>query len=500
MAAIILGGDPISLDTVVAVARKDARVEPAPAVRERLVAERAVVERLAHGDAPVYGLNTALGAAVDTRLPPGEIAAFQARALRARSVAVGPTLPRDAVRALMFTRLAGMAAGGSGVSPAVFDAFLTLLNAGVHPIVPAIGSIGAADLALLAPVALALIGEGEVEFKGARMRAAEVLPQLGLAPLTLGPKDALALINSNAGSVGPGALALADARAVVDAIDAAGALSLEGFRGNLSPLDPRASDARPAPGQAHAATRLRALLVGSELWHAGVARRVQDPLCYRCLAPVHGAALSALYRAQRTVEIELKGSGDNPLVLASDGAMISTANFDLTALTLAFEALGIGLAHVARISGERVLKLLDPAFSGLPRFLSPLGPTRTGFASVQKTIAALEGEIRHLAQPASLGVMIAANGVEDHASMAPRVVTKTAEIVQRLRWLAAVELMVAAQAVDLRAAPLGPPLRQVYDVVRKRVPKLEEDRVVGPDIEAIAGLIEQGALTAPADP
>jgi histidine ammonia-lyase len=493
MASITLGTGSIGIDDVVAVSRRDTPVDLAPAVRARIVAERAVVERLAEGETPIYGLNTALGAAVDTRLPPEEIAAFQARALRARSVGVGSPMPRDAVRAMMFARLAGMIAGGSGASPAMLDGLLALLNYGATPLVPSIGSIGAADLALLAPVALALIGEGDIEYRGARGRAAEALASIGLVPLPLGPKDALALINSNAGSVGPGALALSDARTVLDALDAAAALSLEGFRGNLSPFDPRAAEARPAPGQAQAATRLRALLAGSDLWRAGAARRVQDPLCYRCLTPVHGAVLSALYRTQHTIEIELRGSGDNPLVLA-DGTMISTANFDLTALTLAFEALGLALAHVARMTGERALKLLDPGFSGLPRFLTPIGPTRSGFAAVQKTVAALEGDIRHLAQPASLGVMTAANGVEDHASMAPRVVAKTADIVQRLRWLAAVELIVAAQAVDLRAAPLGPPLRHVYEAVRARVPKLEEDRVLGTDIEAIAGLIEEGAV------
>ena len=499
MASITLGAGSIGIEDVVAVSRRDASVDLAPTLRARIAAERAMVERLAGGETPIYGLNTALGAAVDTRLPPEEIAAFQSRALRARSVGVGPPMQRDAVRAMMFARLAGMAAGGSGISPAVLDGLLTLLNSGATPIVPSIGSIGAADLALLAPVALALIGEGQVEYRGARGQAGEVLASMGLAPVPLGPKDALAIINSNAGSVGLGALALSDARTVLDALDAAAALSLEGFRGNLSPLDPRAAEARPAPGQAQAATRLRALLDGSELWRAGAARRVQDPLCYRCLAPVHGAAISALYRTQRTIEIELRGSADNPLVL-TDGTMISTANFDLTALTLAFEALGLALAHAARMSGERVLKLLDPGFSGLPRFLTPIGPTRSGFAAVQKTVAALEGEIRHLALPASLGVMAAANGVEDHASMAPHVVAKTAQIVQRLIRLAAIELMVAAQAVDLRSAPLGAPLRKIHEAVRVRVNKLEDDRALGPDIEAIARLIDEGALPGPPGP
>jgi histidine ammonia-lyase len=225
----------------------------------------------------------------------------------------------------------------------------------------------------------------------------------------------------------------------------------------------------------------------------GGARSVQDPLCFRCVAPVHGAALHAINQAARAVEIELASGGDNPVVLP-DGAMLSTGNFDVTALTLEFERLGQALAHAASLCMRRSLKLMSPRSSELPRFLSPLGPTRTGFATVQKTIAALDAEIRHLALPASLAVHAVADGVEDHAGMALRVVEKTAQIVGHMRLLAAIELMVAAQALDLRPAPLGAPMRGAYQAVRGVVAMLEEDRVTGPDIERIASLIADGSL------
>lgn len=491
---IELGSARVSIADVAAAARRGTQVVVGPAARERILQERAVVDRLAKGSQAIYGLTTGLGAAVDTRLPAEDVVAFQTRAIRARSVGVGPRLPGDIVRAAMVARAAGMAVGGSGVSLTVLEALVACLNAGVHPEVPAIGSIGAADLAPLAHVALVLIGEGEAEYEGKVVRGHEALRGAGLAPVTLGPKDGLALINANAFGVGAGALALCDADAALRALDVSAGLGLEAFRGNLSSLDPRALKARPAPGQAEAGARLTAVLAGTALWQPGAARRVQDPLSFRCIAPVHGAALDALDRATRALEIELNSAGDNPLVVSADSAMLSTGNFDVTALALEFEHAGQALAQAASLCGERALKLLSPRFSDLPRFLTPHGGTRTGFATVQKTIAALEAEIRHLALPATLGVRAVADGVEDHASLLPQIAAKTGEIVRHLRYLVAVELMVAAQALDLRPAPLGAPLRAAYNAVRAVVSKLDEDRAVGPDIERIAEMVSAGSL------
>jgi histidine ammonia-lyase len=491
---LVVGDRPLDIAAVVRVSRGDATIELAPAARGRVAADRAVVERMMADGPPVYGLTTGLGASVDTALPPEDIVAFQTRAVLGRSVAIGPRLPREVVRAAMVVRIAKMAAGGSGVSMAVLDGLVAMLNAGVHPGVPSIGSIGAADLALSAHLALPLIGAGEAEYLGEVMPARQALDRAGLRVLDLGAKDGLALMNSNAFSVGAGALALSDVGATLAALEIAAALSFEGFRANPSPLDPRVQRSRPAPGQELAAARLSALLADSALWQPDEPRRVQDPLSFRCVASVHGAALASVDQARHTVEVELNHGGDNPVVLAEDGAMLSTGNFDVTALTLDFERLGQALTHAAGLCVDRTLKMMSPRFSDLPRFLSPLGPTRTGFATVQKTIAALEADIRHLALPASFAVRAVADGVEDHASMAPRVVEKAGEIALRLRWLVAIELMVAAQALDLRPVRLGPPMRRAYDLVRAAVPMLQEDRVTGPDIERIRALIDEGAL------
>ncbi|HEX2114780.1 MAG TPA: aromatic amino acid lyase, partial [Alphaproteobacteria bacterium] len=360
----------------------------------------------------------------------------------------------------------------------------------VHPLVPATGSIGAADLSPLAHTGLVLLGQGLAEHEGEILEGAHALAAAGLQPVTLGPKDGIALLNCNAASTGPGALVLADARAVLDALDSAAALSFEGFRANVSPLDPRLQALRPAPGQAETAARLTELLDGSLLWKPGAARRVQDPLGFRCVAQVNGAARVALHGAIEAVEIELNGAGDNPAVLYESGEILSNANFDVTALALAFEALGQALAQAANLSVMRLFKLMSPAFNDLPRFLTPIGKANNGFATTQKTAAALEAEIRHLALPVSLHVAPVADGVEDYAPMTPRVVAKTGEIVERLRLLTALELIAAAQAIDLRKLDtVGKGAREAHAMVRSVCAFLDEDRPLGPDIEAVAARI-----------
>lgn len=494
---IALTGRGVRIADVVHVARGAAPVALTAEVRARVVAARAVVDRLAASGTSIYGLTSALGANTGQPIPEHERSAYQVRAVRARAVGIGPPHPRDVVRAMTFARIAGMAAGGSGVSPAVLDALVAMLNAGVHPRVPLRGSIGVADLPALSHLALPLVGEGEAEFRGDTLPGADALRAAGLAPVALAAKDGLALISANAATVGHGALVLHDVAAALDALHVAAALSCEGFRANLSPLDLRVQAARPARGQRRSAKRLTELLAGSALWRAGAARRVQDPLSLRCLSQVHGAALAALHLARDDVELELNAAADSPLVLAGDGEMLSTGNFHIPALALAFDALGMALSQVATLCALRCQKLYSPAFSGLPLQLTTLGPEHSGFATVQKTLTALANEMRHLANPASLDSHPVSEAVEDHAPMAANVVAKTAAMVPLLRDLAAIELLSAAQAIDLRATPaadLGRGAASAYAAVRARIPVLHEDRPLGPDIDAIAALLAGDAF------
>lgn len=497
MTTVTLAGRGLTIADVVAVARGRARVVLAAEARARVVAARAVVDRLATSDTAIYGVNTALGANTGKPIAPDELAAYQLRAVLARAVGVGPRFATDVVRAMMFARAAGMAVGASGVSPAVLDALIALLNAGVHPVVPSKGSIGVADLAPLSHLALPMLGLGEAEVGGQVYGGAEALARAGLAPVSLAAKDGLSLISANAATVGHAALVLTDCATALDALDVAAVLSFEGFRANLSPLDPRVQAARPARGQAPIAVRLTELLAGSDLWQPGAARRVQDPVSLRCVTQVHGSALAALLLARDDVELELNSAADSPLVLAATGEMLSNGNFHIPGLALAFDALGLALAHVAMLCVERCQKMYSPALSGLPLQLTAFGPEHSGFATLQKTLTALWNEIRHLANPASLDSLPVSETVEDHAPMAANVVAKTGALVPCLRLLAAIELLTAAQAIDLRGAPaaaLGRGAARAYAAVRGRVPRLDEDRPLGPDVEAVAGLIADGAL------
>lgn len=497
MRNVTLGTGHVGIADAVAVSRNRAPVDVPAEVIRRLDHARAVVDRAATGDEPIYGLNTALGANTGAPLAPEEQQRYQTAAVRARAVGVGAPLPEERVRAAMFARAAGMAQGGSGVSVAVFRALVDALNRGFFPCVPAWGSIGVADLPQMSHIALALIGEGEGHVGGKRVAAAQALAAAGLTPVLLAAKDGLALISSNAVTVGHACLVLTDLARTLKTHDEVIALSCEGFRANLSPFVPQAQNARPAPGQAEAAERLLAALDRSGLAAPGAARRVQDPLSFRCVAQVHGAAHDALARAVQHVEIELNAAADSPLIDVGEARLISTGNFYIPGLALAHETLGLAAAQVATLLVERCIKMLSSSASGLPRQLTRHGPQQSGFATTQKPLTALAGEIRHLANPACLDFLPVSEGVEDHATMAPHCVAKLDAMRERLVHLIAIEAVIAAQAVDLRPADvrdtLGSGARRVYDGVRARSTFLDDDRSLAPDFAAVASWIDEDA-------
>jgi len=481
----------LTLNDLRAVARDRRAVAVAPGVIDKLHVARGAVMRAAASGQSVYGLTSALGANTGKKLagPAGDDTAlvdYQLNAIRARSVGIGATFPGDAVRAMLFTRIAGMRMGGSGISPSVFESLVAMLNAGVHPVVPKIGSIAVGDLAPLSALALPLIGEGHAEYGGNVLPGGDAMRAAGLTLPAIGPKDGLSLISSNAATIGVAALCLIDVAAALDALDHSAALACEGFRANLSPLDPRMQQARPAPGQVEAAQRLTILLEGSALWRPGAARRVQDPLSFRCLAQVHGAARAVWNEACSQIELELNSAADSPLVL-DNGQLLSNGNFHVPALAIALEALGLALAQCASLCVERSMKLLSPVMSELPLHLTRHGPTHSGFATVQKTKTALYNKIRHLANPACLDFLPVSERIEDHATMAMHVVEKTAAMIELLVALAAIDALLGAQAVDLREPcprdSMGQGATRLYEALRAKVPMLDVDRPPGPDIE-----------------
>jgi histidine ammonia-lyase len=497
----VLTGKDLDITTLARVARAIGnglgQVTLSAEARERVAAARAVVERAAAGEQPIYGLNTGLGGNLKYRLAPEQITGFQTQFVVGRAIGVGEPLPRAVVRAAMLARANAMTLGGAGVSPAVLDLLIELINRDVTPVVPRWGSIGAGDLGLLAHIALVVIGRGLAEHDGRVLPGDEALRAAGLSLATLGPKDGLALCNGNALSAGMAGLALETARRLLRSSEQAAALSFEGYAANPSIFDPRLAAAHPAFGQVAAAQRFRELIAGSSLSDAGSARSIQDALSFRCLSHVHGAAMDALERAVAACELELNAAADNPLVLTADDEMLSTGNFHLMALALAGDTLAMALSSVAAMAVGRIVKLMDADFTQLPRYLSPVGGASAGLVSMQKTAVALYGEIRRHANPAGLDQFAVSETVEDHSAQAPLVYAKLTDQLAAFERLVALEMLVAAQAVDLRRpARLSASSAALHAAIRAAVPTLHEDRESGADVEKIVGLLRAGPVVA----
>lgn len=487
--AVVLTGRDLDPAALAAIAVDGAQVQIDDDARARIVAAHAAVQRAADAGTPVYGVTTGLGSRVVDAVDGAQAAAYSLRTLRGRAMAVGEPLSRELTRAAMATRLSGLCAGGSGAGVAVADGLVGLLNARVHPIVPRSGSIGAADLCMLAHVGLTLIGEGEAELDGARMPAGDALARAGLEPIGLGAKDGLVICSSSAVSSGAAALALVRAERLLAGAQGSAALAMEGFRANLSPIDPRVVAARPAPGQEWAAAGLRALLDGGSLTEPGAARRLQDPLSFRCASQVHGALRVALDQLADAVAAELNGAADNPLVLAVDDEILSTGNFHVPALALALDATAIAVAQVGGPLCERPARLRTARLSGLPGGLVGIsdGATRSGIAPLHKTSQALLLELRHLAAPLAIHSMVGADGVEDDSTGAAQAALRLHDQLDRLALMIAVELVVAAQAVDLAApARLGAGTAELQRRVRELVAPLDDDRALGAEVERVA--------------
>jgi histidine ammonia-lyase len=491
-----LGAAPFTIDDLDALACGPAKLTLSDDARARVTASRAVVEHYAAAEEPVYGLNTGLGANLGFRVARAGLESFQEQLVRGRMMGVGEPHPEPVCRAALIARCVAMAEGGAGISPSVLDLLLAMVERGVTPVIPRRGSIGAGDLGLAAHIAAVVLGRGEAWHAGNRLPGDAALAAAGLTPVKLGAKDGHTLCNASAVTTGHAALALADAsRLLLFAVHSAG-LAAEGYAANPLIFDARISALRPAARQQDAATLFRRLLDGSYLNDDGAARQIQDPLSFRCLAPIMGVVLQAHADARREVEIELNAAADNPVVLVSDGSMLSTANFHTPAVALAFDVLAIAFTHMATACFHRISKLMSPELSGLPRYLSPVGGGSAGYVPIQKLCAALLGEVRLRAAPASLDAMPVSETIEDVAPQTPLAIAKLSDQLEPLRMLVAVEALVAVQAVDLRGVPLAPRTRRLYEAVRAVVPPLATDREPAPDIERVVELAANCGLLA----
>ena len=506
---ITLDGNSLTLEDLEAIADRYAPVALAAAAAAAVDAARAVVDRHATGDTPVYGINTGFGSLAEVKIPKHALGELQRNLLRSHAAGVDELLPPRAVRAMMALRANVLAKGYSGIRRATLDRLIDALNARIHPLVPSRGAVGASgDLAPLAHLALVLIGEGRATAGDdpAVLDGRGALAAAGLAPVELGAKEGLALINGTQGSTAVAALAALGAERLGRTADIAAALSIDGLRGSYHPFEARLHDPRPHPGQRISAANLLALLQDSPINRSHEnCGRVQDAYSMRCAPQVHGAARDAFAYARATLTIEANAATDNPMVFAGrpetdaaragDGDIVSGGNFHGAPVALAADVLVLGLLQLATISERRADRLVNPALSGLEPFLTRDSGLHSGYMMAQVTAAALVSELKTLAHPASADTIPTSANREDHVSMSMAAALKAERALHLATRVLAIEILLACQAIDL-LAPLAtsPALAPVHARVRSDVPTLDADRPPSPDIETISKLITGGTL------
>ena len=510
MATTWLNGNDLTLEELREVVYQRHSVALTRDAREKVNSARAVLDRLVAENRVAYAVTTGVGKLSDVRIAPDQIRELQVNLVRSHAVGVGEPLSIPETRAMMLLRANSLSKGHSGVRPAVIDTICEFLNRGVTPLVPSQGSVGASgDLAPLAHLALALIGEGEcLDETGNRFPGTEALRRAQITPLVLEAKEAVSLINGTQGMLGVGTLALWEGEILVDSADVIGALTLDALRGTDVAFDERIHKARPHAGQFKTAANLRRLLDGSQIRasHRDCAR-VQDAYSLRCIPQVHGAIRDTLAHCREVMEIEINSAVDNPLVFvstahagttasAADNAVLSGGNFHGEPIAFVLDFLAIALSALAGISERRIERLVNPALNeGLPAFLAPGAGLNSGFMMPQVTAAALVSENKVLAHPASVDSITTSGNKEDYVSMGMTAALKLKKIVANTRNVLAIEAMAAAQALDF-VAPLKTSKhgQTAHAAIRAVCPTMDKDRAMSGDLARLAGLIQRGKL------
>ncbi|HYA98239.1 MAG TPA: histidine ammonia-lyase [Methylomirabilota bacterium] len=504
---IALTGNDLAFAQLYDVALRDEKVSLAPAAVERMNASRAVVERLARSGETAYGINTGFGKLASVRISAEQVQQLQINLVRSHACGVGPPLSEPETRAMMLLRANALAKGLSGCRPIVVERLCDLLNAGVHPVIPSQGSVGASgDLAPLAHLALAVIGEGEARFRGQTLPAAEALRGAALAPLALEAKEGLSLLNGTQGMLALLSLSLRDADNLADTADVAAALSLDALKGSPSAFDERVLRARPYAGAMKSGQSLARLNVGSEIResHRSAASdpRVQDAYSLRCTPQTHGAVRDALAQARATAQVELNSATDNPLVFVRDagtgaGDIVSGGNFHGQPLAMAADQAAVALAALGNISERRIEQMTNPLTSLLPAFLTPQPGLHSGFMIAQVSAASLAAENRALAAPHSVHSITTSGNQEDFVSMGMSGARRLERMLANLRHVLAIELLCACQGIDFHA-PLrtGALAQKAYELVRAKSSKVTGDRALAQDISEVAALVGAGSLSA----
>jgi histidine ammonia-lyase len=501
MESLSLGKAPLQLTDLWAVALRGRKVELSPSARKRIQVSRKFLESEVASGKTLYGVNTGFGLLSNVRIPDHDLESLQYNLLRSHAVGTGAPLSEPLVRAMLLLRASTLAHGHSGVTLGLVEALLALLNKGVHPYIPEQGSVGASgDLAPLSHLALVLIGEGKAYYKGALLPGAKALAAAGLKPIRLHAKEGLALINGTQFMAALGSLALFEAEQLVEHADWIGALSCEAVRGTTAAFEPEIHRVRPHPGQIQSARNILSILK-PEGKLSGIAKshkdcgKVQDPYSFRCMPQVHGASRDLLAYVRGVVEREINSVTDNPLVFPEEKKILSGGNFHGQAMALAMDALAMATAEIANISEERLAKLVNPALSDLPAFLTPAGGLNSGFMIVQVSAAAIVSENKTLCHPASVDSIPTSADKEDHVSMGAWAARKALMVTRNSRRVLAMELLGAAQGIDLlRPLKTSVPLERLHQKVRKYSAPMMTDRSLHEDIETVEQLILQGSL------
>ena len=512
MQALHIDGNTLTLAELRQVVHDRRAVLLAPDAREKMQQARAAVEAVVANNEVAYAITTGVGKLSDVRIAPEQIRELQVNLVRSHCAGVGEPLSEAATRAMMLLRANSLAKGYSGVRPLLVDTLCEMLNRGVHPVVPSQGSVGASgDLAPLAHLALALIGEGEVLFEGKPTASAEALKRAQIKPVVLEAKESISLINGTQAMLALGTLAVLQGETLVDSADVIGALSLDALLGTDAAFDERIHRARPHAGQSRTAENLRRMLAGSKLRdsHRDCAR-VQDAYSLRCMPQVHGAVRDAIAHCRQVFEIEMNSAVDNPLVFVKSaqpgaavphgngGEIISGGNFHGQPLAFALDFLGIALSALAGISERRLERMVNPALNeGLPAFLAPGAGLNSGFMLAQVTAAALVSENKVFAHPASVDSITTSGNKEDYVSMGMTAGLKLEKIVENTTNVLAIEAAAAAQALDFRAPVATSKLgEQARAAIRSVCPAHERDRVMSHDFRSLAILLRSGTLAA----
>ena len=464
-----------------------------PTALEKMKKSRQVVLDIVKRGKAVYGINTGFGALASKQIAEEDLSQLQYNLIRSHCTGVGKPFSREVTRAIMLSRANCLIQGFSGVTPETIELLLEFINHDINPVIPEKGSVGASgDLAPLSHVALALIGEGEVEFNGKYVRSDFAIHQIGKNPAVLGPKDGLALINGTSVMLALGCLAVTEAKKILKQADIIACLTLDAVRGTASAFDERISRLKPQPGQVDVSKNLLNLIKGSEIVHSHKDDgKVQDPYSLRCIPQVHGACRQTLRHAEEVLDIELNSVTDNPLVFADTGDVISGGNFHGEALALCMDYLAMGLSEICNIAERRVEKMMNPSFSDLPAFLTKNSGLNSGLMIAHVTMAALASENKYLCHPASVDSIPTSTDKEDHVSMGVTSGRKLHEVIQNVQHGLAIELLCNTQGLEfLRPLKTSQSLEKVFTLVRKHVDPIGEDRIFHKDIEVLTKLIQ----------